>query len=131
MKFVGTSRRVLLARNRRLDVSTRGSSRSSTSLVCKINVRKHHLLARYTLTANKLHSFLCWRSASNFLKANIANFNFRGRLKQNQQTKKRTKEIDISICNLFYLFFFPLTSKFVYIFVMFIITLFEHWLFGQ
>ena len=79
--FIGTSRRVQLTWNCRLDISTSGSSRSSTSLVCEINFRKHHLLAWYTFTTNKIHSFLCWRSASNFLEANIADLNFGGRLK--------------------------------------------------
>ena len=65
--FNGTSRRIQLARNCRLNISTCGSSKSSTSLVREINVRKHHLLAWYILTANKIHSFLCRRSASNFL----------------------------------------------------------------
>ena len=84
--FIGTSRRVQLARKCRLDVSTSGSSRSSTSLVREINVRKHHLLAWYTLTANKIHSFLCRRTATNFLEANIADLNFRGRLKTKQKS---------------------------------------------
>ena len=45
-------------------VCTSGNSRSSSSLIREINVRKHHLLTWYTLTANKIHCFLCWRSAS-------------------------------------------------------------------
>ena len=86
LMFVGTRRRVLLARNCRLDISTSGSSRSSTSLVCEINVRKHHLLAWYTLTTNNIHGFLCRGHACNFLEANIADLNFRGRLKTKQQS---------------------------------------------
>ena len=89
LSFYSTCRRVLFARKYRIDVSTRGCSRSLKSLVCEVNVSKHCFLARYTTTTNKLDSLLSCRSASNVPEANIAELNFRGNLEKTKRYHQR------------------------------------------